>query len=195
MKSKKLLSLLLAFALIFTLGISAYGYNETEIEEDISFIEEHKDMFGLYYSARYKKMAEKLNSPDTTAEELQQLTEEIAALRKAVENCLEGKHYYLIALPDMEGPIDCTSLGVCEYCDHSEIILTGNGYREIHRDNDKDGICDDCKREMPHLNCEHFCHSENIFVQKILLPLFRIIWNLFGIEEYCECGTYHFYLI
>lgn len=193
MKGKKFLSLLLALTFVFTPGIGAYGYNEAEIEEDVSFIEQHKDIFGLYYSARYEKIKEKLYSPDTTEEEMQLLTEEISTLRTAVENCLEGKHYYLIALPDMEGPFECTSLGVCEYCDHSEIILTGDGYREIHTDKNKDGICDDCKRQMPHIGCNHFCHSENILVQKLLLPIFRRIWNLFGIEEYCRCGTYHFY--
>ena len=192
MKLKKALSLFLALTFIFTLSLNAYGYNMAEIEEDILFIEQHKDMFGLYYSARYERMTEKLNSPDTSTEELTQLYEEVSALRVAVENCLKGEHAYLIALPDMEGPFECTNLGICEYCDHTEIILTGDGYRERHKDSDKNGICDDCKRVMPHLNCDHFCHSENVLIQKILLPVFRMIWNFFGIEEYCECGTYHF---
>ncbi len=192
MKKRKLLSLLLALILSFSLTLPAFAGDSTALQESLDFLNEHRDMLDFYHSMRFERMTEKLNTPDISDEEKQQLTEDIVALREAIENCIEGKHSYLIAVNDTAGPMDCTTPGICEYCGHGEIILTGDGYRERHRDSDKNGICDDCKREMPHLNCNHFCHSENILVQKILLPIFRIIWNFLDIEEYCGCGTYHF---
>lgn len=192
MKKQKLLSLLLALILSFSLTLPAFAGDSTAFQESISFLNEHKDMLDFYHSMRFERMTEKLNSDDISDEEKQQLTEDIDALKEAIENCLAGKHSYLIAMDDTVGPMDCTTTGICEYCGHSEIILTGNGYRERHRDSDKNGICDDCKREMPHLNCSHFCHSENPIVQKLLLPIFRIMWLFFNREEYCKCGTYHF---
>lgn len=191
MKRRKLIATVTALILILSLSVPAFAAS-SEIKESISFINEHKDMISFYHSLRYEKVTEKLASSDISDEERQQLNDYILLLKDKLEDCLEGEHTYLIAIPDTAGPLDCTSLGVCEYCEHSEIILTGDGYRERHRDNDENGICDDCKRVMPHIGCEHFCHSESFVVQKLLLPLFRIIWSYFGIEEYCSCGTYHF---
>ena len=192
MKKKKLISAVLAFALIFSMSTIAFATESTSLEENISFLNEHKDMIDFYYTLRLEKMTDRLNAPDITPEEKQQLTQDIASLRNAIENCIRGEHSYLIDMLDTVGPPDCTDLGICEYCGHSEIVLTGDGYRERHKDKDKDNICDDCKREMPHLNCNHFCHSENILIQNIVLPLCRIIWILIRTEDYCRCGTYHF---
>lgn len=193
MKMQRLIASVLALVLILSLSIAASAAESSSLRESISFLSEHKDIIGPYHSMRFEIAAEKLDAPLISEEEKQQLTEYIIELRTAIENCLAGNHSYLIAIPDVAGPLDCTSLGVCEYCEHSEIVLTGDGYRERHRDIDKNGICDDCKREMPHLSCGHFCHSESPIVLKLLLPLCRIIWNLFGTEEYCKCGTYHFH--
>lgn len=191
MKKQKLLSVIIALMLILSSAVTALAA-DSEPESSIRFLNEHKDIISPFYSLKFELMTEKLSSDTITEEERQQLTENIIELRKGIENCLEGKHELMIALPDMEGPFDCTSLAECEFCTHREIVLTGDGYRENHRDKDNDGICDDCKREMPYLNCNHFCHSENIIVKKIVLPIFRFLWNLLGIEEYCDCGTYHF---
>lgn len=191
MIKRKLISLFTSLLLIFSLTLTSFAQG-SELEESISFLNGHKDMLSLYHSALYKNATQKLSAPDITTEEIQELTKYIISLRVGIENCLDGEHRYLIDIMDSVGPLDCTTLGICEYCEHSEIILTGDGYRERHRDSDKNGICDDCVREMPHIGCDHFCHKENIIAQKILLPVFRIIWSFFGIEEYCECGTYHF---
>ncbi len=191
MTKRRIISLFTALLLVFSSAVTAFAA-ESELEESIGFINGHKEMLSLYHSALYDNATAKLSSSDISDEEKQQLTDYIITLRKGLENCLDGEHRYLIDIMDSVGPLDCTTLGLCEYCEHSEIILTGDGYRERHRDSDKDGICDDCKREMPHIGCDHFCHKENFITKKVLLPLFRIIWRFFGIEEYCECGTYHF---
>ncbi len=191
MKKQRFLSLVMMLMLIFSSAV-AVSAADTEPEKSISFLNGYKDIISPYYSLRFELMTENLSSDDITEEERQRLTEDIIKLRRGIENCLEGKHKLMIAILDMEDPLDCTSLAECEFCVHREIVLTGDGYREHHRDTDKNGICDDCKREMPYLGCDHFCHSENIIVNKIVLPIFRFLWNLLGIEEYCDCGTYHF---
>ena len=191
MKTKKLISIIMALILIAPTSASVFAA-DSDLQQSLDFLNEHKDMLDFYHSMRFEAVSEKLSSSDISDEERKQLTEYIISLKEALDDCLQDEHSYLIAYEDFAGPPDCTSLGVCEYCGHSEIVLTGNGYRERHRDNDENGICDDCKREMPYLGCDHFCHSENIIVKKIVLPIFRFLWNLLGIEEYCDCGTYHF---
>ena len=194
MKKRKLLSIFIALLLVFSSALTASA-ESSSAEESISFLNSNKHMLDWYYSMRFENVMQKLESGEVTYEERQQLIEEINSLAQSMKNCLEGNHSYNIWVIDAIGPLDCTSQGVCQYCGHSEIILTGNGYRERHRDSDKNGICDDCERQMPYIGCDHFCHSENALIQKFLLPVFRIIWNIFGIEEYCRCGTYHFGII
>lgn len=195
MKKHRLLALLLALVLSFLSAITVFAVEYTEVEESIRFINEHKDMLDYYYSLRFEALSAKFEQAKTSSvaseQEVQLLAEEISTLKTNIENCLGGNHYYLIALPDCLGPLPCTSLGVCDYCGHAETVLTGNGYRQLHSDTDGDDICNNCDRLMPYINCNHFCHSKNIIIQKMLLPIMKLFWSFLDIEEFCQCGAYH----
>ena len=107
-----------------------------------------------------------------------------------VESCPEGKHSYYYIASDCYPP-PCTCYACCKFCGYSEFVLTGDGYRETHSDPDGDGVCNNCRRAMPYVGCDHICHSKSIIVQKIILPVFKLLGDFFDIQEFCKCGTYH----
>lgn len=60
-----------------------------------------------------------------------------------------------------------------------------------HPDANHDGICDNCSEDFT-ASCNHFCHSENKFVQ-FIWKILNFFYRLFGIEDMriCSCGKYH----
>ncbi len=47
------------------------------------------------------------------------------------------------------------------------------------------------EQEEATANCDHFCHSDNILLQ-MLWKLINFFCQLFGIEQYCDCGAAHY---
>lgn len=47
------------------------------------------------------------------------------------------------------------------------------------------------EREEAIANCDHFCHSDNQFLQ-IFWNIISFFMRLFGTEQYCECGAAHY---
>lgn len=194
MKAKKLLCIIIAITICLSLPFSVFAYDFSKAEQDLDFLNEHSGMLSYYYALRLDalslKLEEIINSADANKEDIEKTTNEISELRKQIENCIDGKHIYDYIGADCYPPL-CTGLAVCRYCTYQETVISGNGYREQHSDKNKDDICDDCNRTMPYVNCDHICHSENLLVQRIIMPVLRAIWRYFDVQEFCECGTYH----
>ncbi|MGN1193932.1 MAG: InlB B-repeat-containing protein, partial [Acutalibacteraceae bacterium] len=78
--------------------------------------------------------------------------------------------------------------------------VCGDSYSEViaatgHTDNDNDGICDDCAKDIkqntdPSANCPCICHKTGFmgFIYKIV----RVFWKLFRINKTCVCGVEHY---
>lgn len=47
------------------------------------------------------------------------------------------------------------------------------------------------EQEEAEANCDHFCHSDNQFLQ-IFWNIISFFMRLFGTEQYCECGAAHY---
>lgn len=81
----------------------------------------------------------------------------------------------------------CTT---CSTESYSEVIP-----QLSHIDEDGNGYCDLCVskfREDSNVYCSCLCHSESTFVQ-LLMPLFRLIWQLLGIDNcHGECEAVHY---
>ncbi len=77
----------------------------------------------------------------------------------------------------------CTASAVCSICGET-IPATG------HADNNGDGRCDKCGAVSGTV-CNHICHSENGFL-KFIWNIAKIFCRLFGIKQYCKCGTAHY---
>lgn len=115
----------------------------------------------------------------------------LAADISVIEDCPAGNHVFDYVSADCYPPL-CTALAVCRYCTYQETVISeGDTSRLSHSDTDGDDVCDSCNRVMPYVNCGHICHSENIIVQKIIMPMLKFFWDYFDTEEFCECGTYH----
>ena len=178
--------------LLFTLSASATDFSQ--IESDLAFLSENIDSLSPYYADRVVFLKESFdelkNSSDSDEEESRKLESSVSEIRAAFENCLNGNHSYYYVAPDCYPPL-CVCYAGCDFCNYSETVIAGDGYRETHNDPDNDGICNSCQRVMPYVGCDHICHSESIIVQKMIMPILRIIWDFFDIQQFCECGTYH----
>ncbi len=47
------------------------------------------------------------------------------------------------------------------------------------------------EQEEAEANCDHLCHSDNAFYQ-VLWNILSIIFRLFNIQQYCDCGATHY---
>ena len=47
------------------------------------------------------------------------------------------------------------------------------------------------EQEEAEANCDHLCHSDNSFYQ-MLWKIVSIIFRLFNIQQYCDCGCTHY---
>ncbi len=47
------------------------------------------------------------------------------------------------------------------------------------------------EQEEAEANCDHLCHSDNAFYQ-VLWNILSIIFRLFNIQQYCDCGAMHY---
>lgn len=47
------------------------------------------------------------------------------------------------------------------------------------------------EQEEAEANCDHICHSDNAFYQ-VLWNILSIIFRLFNIQQYCDCGAMHY---
>lgn len=63
--------------------------------------------------------------------------------------------------------------------------------KKDHSDNNGDGNCDDCGRNIKEANCKCICHNNNIFV-KIIYKIVHFFWKLFKLKRSCACGVSHY---
>ncbi len=47
------------------------------------------------------------------------------------------------------------------------------------------------EQEEATANCDHLCHSDNQFIQ-LIWKLLHIIFRLFNVQQYCDCGITHY---
>lgn len=196
MKTRKLLSLILALAMIFSAVPMAFAADISSIEEDIIFIKENstvqtpyiEHVINIVIEAKLEKFKA---DPEAHQEDIDAVAAETADYRAGLEKCLAGEHT-LGYIADTSYPGPCTSTEFCYYCDYSGKHISNSIYVE-HNDYDKDDICNSCGKELQYVNCDHFCHNNNWFISNIILPIALRIWDYFGINEFCECGLYHLY--
>lgn len=194
MKTKKLLSFVLAFIMILSVSPTAFAADIESIEENIVFLSEHGDILKNRDKQSIELLKESLDkiktNPEAPQTEIDELYKKTADLREQLEDCLNGEHDLIYVTEDCY-PSLCTAKAYCEFCTFQETVVSGTGFRQQHVDSDGDDICNSCNRIMPYVNCNHFCHSKNILIQKIFMPIVRFIWDYLDIEEFCECGTHH----
>lgn len=78
----------------------------------------------------------------------------------------------------------------CLRCDYTE---TGTLQKLPHTDADKDGVCDDCNKELNNggtENCSCLCHKKGFASFFWKIKLFFI--KLFGTQKTCTCGKNHY---
>lgn len=160
-------------------NLRIYRINENGEHEDISFVKnpdsqtitmtvDHFSCYVLTASNLYEanKTYEMATCPFSTGHEYEFTT--------TAPTCVsEGRSAY-----------------VCKHCGESygEQSIPSNG----HNDADHDGYCDGCgQMTEARAHCKHLCHSDKWYA-KILWFVIRIFCKIFGINQYCECGTRHY---
>lgn len=114
-------------------------------------------------------------------------------LDRAVHDADDGKLHELVFTEAIEAT--CIQEGFSEglYCPECDIYVRGHesyGFSSCW-DGDFDLLCDYCGNEIEHAECTHICHSEKGFLA-ILWRIVCFFCRIFGIEQYCECGAYHY---
>lgn len=117
-------------------------------------------------------------------------------LSRAVHTAADGTEHGLEYTE--ESYSTCTEHGYTEglYCPDCDEYISGHEEKELsdrHPDDDENGFCDECGEEIVYEECAHICHKGGIlgFFWKIVLFFSR----LFGSNQICECGEYHYGLI
>lgn len=106
------------------------------------------------------------------------------------------REHHLVYIP--AEPASCTNTGktygyFCDICD--EIVKEPQTTEKTaHVDKNGDGICDDCQQEVTREdikdNC--LCHKTGFFYEKLLYPIAKLFWRLFGMNKTCACGAVHY---
>ncbi len=88
------------------------------------------------------------------------------------------------------------SYQACKNCPYAEeqIKLPALG----HADGNANGKCDRCGFQMYETDsgvttaCGCICHSTSFFTAKIIYPIARFFWKIFGMNHSCSCGREHY---
>ena len=187
MKSNKLISLSLSVILILLMTPSVFAAEVSDVKADISYIKENAKNNTFFVSTIISEYEKELDNPQITQEEIDSIAKKISEYKDGLNNCINGKHTAWDFVGENER---CVIEGHCLYCDEKVTVINQDFYAQ-HKDDNSDSICDDCNKEMPYMNCDHICHSDNIIFKKIIWPIIYRLYSLFGANQYCKCGMYH----
>lgn len=92
----------------------------------------------------------------------------------------------------------CEDTGVNEgfVCEDCNTVISGcetlPADENAHFDYDGDGFCDGCKHDLMNGKCDCICHKNFWLIKKVIYPIVRFFWKLFGIGHSCRCGNVHY---
>lgn len=114
--------------------------------------------------------------------------------KTASETKTINNHTYLVIEGNeptchMEGSTDFLR---CTDCGTSRESITID--KLPHVDENEDGKCDLCDGIMTGNGyaCRCLCHVEMGLVQNLVLPILKMLWQLLGVNELCDCGAVHY---
>lgn len=90
---------------------------------------------------------------------------------------------------NVEGSTDFLFCSVCGTTRESVSIE-----KLSHIDKNADGKCDLCDGFMTEdgYACRCLCHVDMDIVQKLIIPILKVLWQVLGINELCSCGAEHY---
>lgn len=187
MKSNKFIALFLSSILLLLMTPNAFAAEITDVKDDIFYIKENAKNDTFFMNTIISEYEKELDNPQITQEEINSIAIKISEYKDGLNNCINGKHTAWDFIGESES---CVIEGRCLYCDEKVSVMNQDFYAQ-HKDENSDGICDDCAKEIPYGSCDHICHSDNFILKKIIWPIIYRLYAMFGVNQYCKCGMYH----
>ncbi len=185
---KKIFLCLMSTSLLFASAILAFATEDT-VFDDLNFLYSHEEILNEETKSYLENATEILENNETSQKQKEDIANVIKTYCRGIENCLQGNHNWIVRSEPVSPPM-CVSVGTCSYCTEEKLFIEDSA-DVIHTDHTGDNVCDLCERKMLSVNCDHFCHNKNVIIQKLILPLIKLIWSIMNTQEFCECGMPH----